>query len=238
MHTRLTQVRDGLRIHRAEGKPLLITGYGAVFYRAGDPGTEYWLWSDMVERIMPGAFDRAILEDDCRCFFNHDATLVLGRNRAGTLRLRVDERGLLYETTPPDTQLVRDQVVAPIERGDVTGSSFMFLPRKTVWVEEQQDGKPLYIRELHDCELWEVGPVVFPAYEATTTGVRAEAAAAASAAGVCLRAIDPAAARAELTAWLQERTPAREEAERVELEYVTFRRREAELRLEDLLGRA
>lgn len=153
---------------RAEGEPPHIVGYGAVFYNEADPGTEFELWDGLVERIMPGAFDRAIAEDDVRSLFNHDTNYVLGRKVAGTLDLAVDEKGLLYDTTPPDTQAVRDLVLAPIGRGDVSGSSIMFVVREQVWREVDE----LTIREIVDVDLWEVGPVTFPAYEATSTNVR------------------------------------------------------------------
>lgn len=162
-----------VQLVKRDGEKPGLTGYGAVFYKAGDPSTEYQLWSDTYERIMPGAFDRAMREDDVRSLFNHDSNIVLGRNRAGTLKLSVDEKGLKYDVTPPDTQLCRDQVLTPIERGDVSGSSFMFVPLRTVWVEEVRDGRTFYFRNLEDVQLWEVGPVVFPAYEGTTTGLRA-----------------------------------------------------------------
>jgi len=155
----------------------VIRGYGAVFYDESDPaGTQYDLFGDgeYLERIMPGAFDRALEEDDVRSLFNHDANIVLGRNTAGTLTLSVDATGLLYEATPPATQLIRDQVVAPIERGDVDGSSFMFVVRTTAWREEQD----VLIREIEEVELWETGPVTFPAYESTTSQIRANARAA------------------------------------------------------------
>lgn len=240
--TLLTQLRDApLKISRETGKPSKIEGYGAVFYREGDPGTEYWLWNDMVERVMPTAFDRAVRDDDVRSFFNHDPNIVLGRKQAGTLRLSIDNRGLLYEVMPPDSQICRDQVMAPIERRDVTGSSFMFNTRKVVWIEEARDGQTVYIRELHDVELWEVGPVVFPAYEATSTGVRSGGPAVSkrhaelAAGGVCLRSVDHETARAELKAWLAQRESSRRaEADRVDLQFAEFRRREAELRLDEL----
>lgn len=182
-----------LRVQRADGEAVHIVGYGAVFYRAGEPGTEYQLWSDAVERISPGAFDRALAEDDVRSLFNHDENIVLGRNTAGTLSLSVDAVGLLYDVTAPDTQLVRDQVLAPIERGDVNGSSFMFVPRRSVWIEEVNDaGETLYIRDITDVELWEVGPVVFPAYAGTTTGVRGQ---------VSPRSLECETARESFDAW-------------------------------------
>ena len=152
---------------RADG-PAMIVGYASVFYD-GTPETEYQLWDGYVERIMPGAFDRAIREDDVRGLFNHDPDHLLGRTLAETLRLSVDQRGLRYEIEPPDTQLGRD-LVASIERGDLTGSSFAFTVTDEVWrvVEE------VHIREIEGVRLYDVGPVTYPAYEATTTGLRSE----------------------------------------------------------------
>ncbi|MCT7656157.1 HK97 family phage prohead protease [Oceanimonas sp. NS1] len=66
-----------------------------------------------------------------RALFNHDPNFVLGRTRSGTLALSVDADGLRYEIDPPDTQTVRDLVLAPLARGDITGSSFAFAWRRT-----------------------------------------------------------------------------------------------------------
>lgn len=164
---------SGLQVRAADGKPPVIKGYGAVYYRAGHPGTEYRLWQDCYERIMPGAFDAA-LAADVRSLFNHDPNFVLGRSRgaAATLRLSVDSTGLRYEVEPPQTTVIREQVLEPIRRGDVSGSSFMFRPSKVVWSEEDRDGRTVDVRELHGVELFEVGPVTFPAYGDTSTGVR------------------------------------------------------------------
>lgn len=156
---------------RADGGKT-IEGYGAVFYSGSDAGTEYelanWGGYRILERIMPGAFDRAIREkDDARGLFNHNPSFLLGRVSAGTMRLSVDERGLKYEIDVPDTQMGRDTVIS-IERGDLSGSSFAFTPRRTVWIEEQDRD----IRQIEDLELFDTGPVTYPAYEATTTGVR------------------------------------------------------------------
>jgi HK97 family phage prohead protease len=154
---------------RADGSPPVITGYAAVFYDANDPGTEYRLYDDLVERIMPGAFTRALSDDDVRALFNHDANHVLGRTLAGTCRLSVDAKGLRYEVDPPDTQTARD-LVASIRRGDITGSSFGFVPRSTTYRKDDAGG---YVLERNDVQLFDVSPVTFPAYASTQAGVRA-----------------------------------------------------------------
>lgn len=156
-----------VELRQEEGKPPVITGYAAVYYRADDPGTEFELWKGMRERIMPGAFDRAIREDDVRALFNHDSSLILGRTKAATLRLSTDERGLRYEIDAPDTQAGRD-LVTTLKRGDVTGSSFAF----ETLSETFRDEDDLTIRELNAVRLWDVSPVTYPAYEATAATVR------------------------------------------------------------------
>jgi len=144
-----------------------IEGYGAIFYD-GSAGSEYELWFGVKERIMPGAFDRAIREgDDCRALFNHDANMVLGRTTAGTLALSVDQRGLKYEIDPPAS---RADVIEAIERGDVTGSSFGFMVTDEDW--RMENGTE--IREIRGVKLLDVSPVTYPAYEGTSTGLRSD----------------------------------------------------------------
>jgi uncharacterized protein len=156
---------------RADGKKVL-SGYASVFYRAEDPGTEFKLWGDVYERIMPTAFDRALKDgDDVRAVFNHSVMVVLGRTKSATCRLTVDARGLRYEVDLPDTQAARD-LAELIARGDIDGSSFAFLPDDeggVLWREEATRD----VREVHSVRLYDVGPVTFPAYESTSCQVRA-----------------------------------------------------------------
>ena len=152
-----------------DGNPPLpnIAGYASVFWN-DQPSTQYMLYDDLAERIMPGCFDRAIREDDVRALFNHDANCLLGRNTSGTLKLSIDKTGLAYEIdTNSDTSIARD-VTGHLRRGDLSGSSFSFIPTDVSWRE--QDG--LVVREINECRLFDVGPVTFPAYESTTSGLR------------------------------------------------------------------
>ena len=72
---------------RADDGNLYIEGYFAVY------GSKYWLWDDAYETIEPGAFDGET-ERDVRALADHDTRLVLGRTTAGTLTLRIDDKGL------------------------------------------------------------------------------------------------------------------------------------------------
>jgi len=167
MERRYTNLAAAAVQIRAEGEGTgMIHGYGAVYYD-GTPNTEYQLWPGMVERIMPGAFAQAVNRDDVRALFNHDTNMVLGRKSAGTLRVFDDNRGLRYEIDPGETTVYRD-VAQFIKRKDVQGSSFAFM----ITDEQPRKENGIRIREIRGVELFDVGPVTFPAYESTSTGLR------------------------------------------------------------------
>ncbi len=151
---------------REEGGKRYITGHAAVFYD-GTEKTEYRLWRDLVERVDKHAFDRAIKEkQDVRVLFNHDTNTVLGRTKAKTASIWTDEIGLAYEAEIPDTQAAKDLVVL-LERGDITGASFSFSARSTRYEEDYS------VTTLLDVDIFDVGPVVFPAYEGAESSLRA-----------------------------------------------------------------
>jgi phage head maturation protease len=80
---------------------------------------------------------------------------------------------LRYSITPPDSALAKG-IIESIKRGDLRGSSFSFTVNRDGqrWVTQ---GK-VSVREIHSVEkLYDIGPVTFPAYDATTTGTRAHA---------------------------------------------------------------
>lgn len=161
-----------LKLEQRDDGTRVLVGYAAVFYRADDPGTEYELWGEAVERIMPGAFDAALAEgDDVRALFNHDSNHLLGRRSSGTLRLTVDAVGLRFEIDLPNTQSGRDTAVSA-ERGDLTGCSFAFTLREggSEWRKEGDRE----VREIRATRLYDVGPVTYPAYKATSVSVRSE----------------------------------------------------------------
>jgi HK97 family phage prohead protease len=163
-----------LRAAEAAGEPPAIEGYGAVFYRAGDPGTEYWLMPNLCERIMPGAFDRALREDDVRGLFNHDPNHLLGRTSAGTMQLAVDEVGLAYRIAYDEADSDHVKVRRKVERGDLTGSSFSFLTDEEDDVEFKREGET-FVVEIKNLRMFDTGPVCFPAYDGTSCGVRCRA---------------------------------------------------------------
>jgi HK97 family phage prohead protease len=139
-----------------------IVGYAAKFNaRSQDLG-------GFVEQIDPRFFD-GVLNDDTKGLINHDPNLILGRSKAGTLKLLVDEFGLRYEINPPDTTYARDLLIS-MKRGDINQSSFAFAVdyenNGDSW--EYDEENDLYIRTLLKAKrLYDVSPVTYPAYEQT-----------------------------------------------------------------------
>lgn len=160
--------RCPVKLEQRGTDPPRVTGYGAVYYD-GTASTEYQLYEDVVERILPGCFDRALRDQDIFCLVNHDENQVLGRKSAKTAIFRADNTGLYYEALPPNTQAARDACEL-ITRGDVTGSSFTFAVKSQRWTKAAGG---MTIRELMDVDLRDCGPVTFPAYAGTSAKMRA-----------------------------------------------------------------
>ena len=152
---------DEIRVVRAEDTPPKIAGHAEVFNSLSED------LGGFREKINPGAFAKAINKDDIRALFNHDSNHVLGRNKAGKLRLAEDNKGLAVEIDPPDTQTGRDLMVS-IERGDINQMSFGFRVLKQEWDESGDE----VIRTLKEVDLFDVSPVTFPANLNTNVGVR------------------------------------------------------------------
>lgn len=150
---------------RADGGTFIV-GYAAVWNRLSlDLG-------GFRERILPGAFDAVLKRGklDVKALFNHDSNMVLGRSLSGTLELSSDDKGLRYVVSPPET---RADVVDLIRRRDVTGSSFAFTCKGKNCESFSTEGGQT-IREIREVSgLYDVGPVLTPAYPDSSVGVAA-----------------------------------------------------------------
>lgn len=154
-------MQSKLKTRAEQEGEMIIEGYFAVFNR------ETELWKGAYEEIAPGAFD-GTLGNDVRALINHDTNLVLGRNKVGTLELKVDSHGLwgLIKINPDDSDAVN--LYSRVKRGDVDQCSFGFniLNEESDW---REDGTVKWI--IKEADLHEVSVVTFPAYE--DTGVQA-----------------------------------------------------------------
>lgn len=150
-----------------EKKPV-ISGYAAVFQ------TESRNLGGFVETIHPNAFDDVLADSpDVIGVFNHDRNLLLGRTGNGTMRLAKDAYGLRYEIMPNENTSVGRDVVEWVKDRTVVGSSFAFAIRQNdgdAWETDHKRG--IRKREVRSIALLEdVGPVVRPAYGASSVVV-------------------------------------------------------------------
>lgn len=164
MNKRQLRVRNTELITRddADNEPT-IEGYFAVF------NSDYDIAPGMSESIAPGAFTEA-LSGDVRALVNHDTTLVIGRNKAGTLELKEDSHGLWGKVriNPKDSAAV--DLYERVKRGDVDGCSIGFDIEKES--TEILDNGDIHWTIEKIMPLAEVSCCTFPAYQETNISAR------------------------------------------------------------------
>lgn len=148
---------------RQENDAKYIEGY---FIRFNE---ETELWDGVFEEVAPEAVDDSLKNNDIRCLFNHDTSIVLGRTGNGTLELKKDSKGIFgrVKINPNDKQAL--DIYARIERGDINACSFGFNIINEE-IQNRDDGTVKFI--LKKIDLHEVSPVTFPAYPTTSIQAR------------------------------------------------------------------
>lgn len=159
---------------RAEEKDgtATITGRPIVFGERTDLG-----WFD--EIIEPGALDGTDLTD-VRFLVNHDTSMIpLARSRRNngnsTMTLAPTHLGLdMVANVDVENNTTARELKSAIERGDISGMSFMFSVEDADqdWVDMDTDHPTRHIRKISS--VVEVSAVTFPAYDATTINTRSK----------------------------------------------------------------
>lgn len=165
---------------RASDDGRTLVGYPIVF--------NSWTNIDSVregtfsERIAPSAVNRTLRDhgDRIKVLFNHGMDPTIGDKPLGRPRsMQVDDTGLRAEVPLSDTSYNQD-IAALVRDGAIDGMSFRFsIPkggdRMAYPGEDGHDPKvsKLPQRTITDLTLYEFGPVTFPAYEASSLGIRA-----------------------------------------------------------------
>jgi hypothetical protein len=152
-----------LRVATGDDGVRTVSGYAALFLsRSVDFGGWY-------EMISPAAFATTLQDNpDVLALRDHDASILLGRTKSGTLKLSEDTVGLKFECTLPDTTQARD-LAESMSRGDIDSCSFGFSTDNDVWTE---DGEGCTVRTLIAVTLYEISIVSFPAYPDTSASLR------------------------------------------------------------------
>jgi HK97 family phage prohead protease len=159
----VTVQRFGVEL-RAEVRGRRLTGYASVFNQFADLGNHF-------EQMAPTAFRSALADPatDVRALFNHDPSLLLGRQASGTLRIGVDSQGLEFEVPDlPNTQAGND-VRELAARGDLSGASFAFVPDEDEWTVRAGSRVRTHTSV---GRLVDVSPVTFPAYDGASVALR------------------------------------------------------------------
>lgn len=146
-----------------EPGPMTVSGYAAVF---NSPSEDL---GGFVETIAPGFFSKCLPTADVRALVNHEPWPILGRTKAGTLRLAEDSRGLRFELDLPSTDSA-EELAAALQRGDLDAMSFGFVCGVDQW--DTTDPNQCK-RTLLECrELFDVSFATYPAYPETSCAVR------------------------------------------------------------------
>lgn len=157
---------------RAESgeKGNIITGRPIVYESKTDLG-----WFD--EIIERGALDGADLTD-VRFLVNHDISKIpLARSRRNngnsTMQLSPDYEGMAIEVQlDTENNSEAKSLYSAVQRGDITGMSFMFSIDDYEWENLESDHPTRHIKKIGS--VVEVSAVTFPAYESTEINARSK----------------------------------------------------------------
>ena len=154
MEKRLFNIEN--RFETKEDGQEVVVGYGSIFNsRSENLGGFY-------EYISPTAIsEETIAKSDVRALINHDQNLILARSTTGTLNLTVDEKGLRYEFSIPETSYGKDLAIN-MKNGNINQSSFAFTVGSDEWSTDEDGNDVRTITSID--KLYDVSPVTYPAY--------------------------------------------------------------------------
>ena len=148
----------------------VITGRPIVY----DSTTDLGWFDEVIER---GALDKADLTD-VRFLVNHDLSKIpLARSRRNngnsTMQMVVDEEGMnIRVLLDTENNAEARALYSAVQRGDLSGMSFMFSINSAEWDDLESDHPTRRIKEIGS--VVEVSAVTFPAYEATEINARSK----------------------------------------------------------------
>lgn len=159
----------------SDGGGSTMFGHFAVFNRWTEIAS--YFEGNFLERIAPGAFADTFKAKaaQVRVLYDHGADPQIGNKPLGTpTTLREDKTGAYYEVDLFDSSYVND--LKPAIRANQLGASFRFKVTAEEWVSPAQasadNPQKLDERTITGVDLYEFGPVTFPAYSEATVGMR------------------------------------------------------------------
>ncbi len=158
-----------IRAEKDEKRGNIIVGRPIVYESKTDIAG---MFAEIIER---GALKKTNLED-VRFLVNHDQSKVpLARSRRNsknsTMQLSVDDEGMEIQVElDTENNTEARNLYSAIERGDITGMSFMFGIDDEEWEDLDSDYPTRHIKSIST--VVEVSAVTFPAYEETSISAR------------------------------------------------------------------
>lgn len=121
------------------------------------------------EKVAPGAFAESLADStrDVFALWNHKTDFPLASRASRTLTLQDTDKGLQFRFEVNDT-MWGESAYRSIKDGIVTKMSFGFITVTDDWNTEDKEE----IRTVTKAELYEISPVLFPAYTATSVEAR------------------------------------------------------------------
>lgn len=171
MNSKLTRSSFSCEV-RAENdeKGSYIIGRPIVY----DSRTNIGCYDEIIER---GALDKTDLKD-VRFLVNHDISKIpLARSRNNnansTMQLSVDDKGMSIRVNlDTENNAEAKSLYSAVQRGDISGMSFMFGIDKAEWDDLDSDHPTRRIKSI--TTVVEVSAVTFPAYEDTEIYARSK----------------------------------------------------------------
>jgi HK97 family phage prohead protease len=159
----------------SDGDGSTMFGHFAVFNQWTE--IDSWFEGRFLEQIAPGAFKETFRAkaDQIRVLYDHGADPQIGNKPLGTPDvLREDRQGAYYEVGLFDASYVND--LKPAINARQLGASFRFRVTGEEWSTPSESSKAnpqqLDERTITGVELYEFGPVTFPAYPDASAGLR------------------------------------------------------------------
>lgn len=142
-----------------------ISGYAIVFNKPSKPIPDGK--SSFTEIIDPKALENTDLSDVVM-LSNHDYSKPLATVKAGTLKLDVDEKGLHFEATLPNTTDGSD-TFENVKAGNIDSASFRFANASDQWSKDENGNITRTITNIGD--IFEISSVTIPAYDDSSVEV-------------------------------------------------------------------
>lgn len=147
--------------HFLSGRPIIF-----------DQRTNLGWYDEIIDRSALAGTDLK----DVRFLINHNTDMIpLARSRNNnansTMQMSVDEIGMeIRVDLDTENNAEAKSLYSAVERGDITGMSFMFTVDKDTWADKESDHPTRTIDQIG--KVFEVSAVTFPAYEQTSITAR------------------------------------------------------------------